>query len=100
VTLVGKRHAERTSYSILVNLGIRDTIAETGNDYVQIAERLATDREFLQSIRRRIAAALRNSVLTDMVTHTRNLERAYLSALELRAPEALDDDRHHARSRG
>ena len=100
VTLVGRRHAERTSYSILVNLGIRDTIAETGNDYVQIAERLATDRDFMRALRLRIASALQNSALTDGVAHTRNLERAYLSALEQRAPEALDDDHYHARSLG
>ena len=100
VTLVGRRHGERTSYSILANLGIRDTIAETGNDYVQIAEHLATDREFMQSLRQRIAAALRNSALTDMVAHTRHLEHAYLTALAQRAPEALHDARHDVRSLG
>jgi predicted O-linked N-acetylglucosamine transferase (SPINDLY family) len=30
VTLVGRRHAERTSYSILTNLGVTETIAQTG----------------------------------------------------------------------
>ena len=29
--------------------------------------------------------------LTDMPAHTRNLERAYLAALALRAPESVDD---------
>ncbi|MGE5171588.1 MAG: tetratricopeptide repeat protein, partial [Rudaea sp.] len=37
VTLVGGRHSERTSYSILVNLGVTETIAHTGGDYVAIA---------------------------------------------------------------
>jgi predicted O-linked N-acetylglucosamine transferase (SPINDLY family) len=39
VTLVGKRHGERTTYSILETLGARATIAHTGRDYVDIAER-------------------------------------------------------------
>ncbi len=43
VTLVGKRHGERTSFSILRNLGVTATIAETGRDYVEIAGRLADD---------------------------------------------------------
>jgi hypothetical protein len=34
---------------------------------------------------------LRSSALTDMVAHTRNLEAAYVRALEARAPQALRD---------
>lgn len=91
VTLVGGRHAERTSLSILVNLGVTDTIAQTGGDYADIAVRLATDGAFMQAVRARIAAGLRDSALTDMAAHTRHLEDAYVTALELRAPEALED---------
>jgi predicted O-linked N-acetylglucosamine transferase (SPINDLY family) len=93
VTLVGGRHAERTSFSILTNLGVTDTVAQTGGEYVDIALRLATDRAFMQAVRARIAAGLRDSALTDMVAHTRHLEAAYVAALELRAPEALDSAR-------
>jgi predicted O-linked N-acetylglucosamine transferase (SPINDLY family) len=89
VTLVGKRHAERTSYSILANLGVTETIAHTGGDYVAIAVRLATDSAFMQAVRERIAAGLAHSPLTDMEAHTRHLEAAYLRAVEARAPESL-----------
>ncbi|HEX6795811.1 MAG TPA: tetratricopeptide repeat protein [Casimicrobiaceae bacterium] len=89
VTLVGRRHAERTSFSILTNLGVTDTIAQTGADYVDIAVRLATDRAFMQAVRARFASGLRASALTDMAAHTRHLEAAYLAALEHGAPEAL-----------
>ena len=89
VTLVGRRHAERTSYSILTNLGVPDTIAQSGADYVAIAVRLATDRAFMRHVRERIAAGLRHSPLTDMAAHARHLEDAYVSALERLAPEAL-----------
>jgi protein O-GlcNAc transferase len=89
VTLVGRRHAERASYSILANLGVTETVAHSGGDYVAIAERLATDPTFMQSVRERIAAGLTRSPLTDMDAHTRHLEAAYLRALEARAPESL-----------
>ena len=89
VTLVGRRHAERTSYSILANLGVTDTIAQTGSEYVAIAERLATDGAFMRAVRERIAAGLRGSALTDMDAHTRHLEDAYVRALAARAPEVL-----------
>ncbi|MBU6486165.1 MAG: tetratricopeptide repeat protein, partial [Betaproteobacteria bacterium] len=96
VTLAGSRHAERSSYSILVNLGVTDTIAHTGAEYVDIAARLAGDAQRMRSTREAIARGIAHSALTDMPSHTRNLERAYLSALAQRAPEALamaEDDR-------
>jgi predicted O-linked N-acetylglucosamine transferase (SPINDLY family) len=89
VTLVGRRHAERTSYSILANLGVTDTVAETGGDYVALAVRLATDAAFMHTVRERIAAGIRLSPLTDMDAHVRHLEAAYVEALARRAPDAL-----------
>jgi predicted O-linked N-acetylglucosamine transferase (SPINDLY family) len=91
VTLVGHRHAERTSYSILCNLGVTQTIATSGTEYVDIAVRLATEPRFMQSTRAAIADALPASPLTDVVAHTRSLERAYVDALRARAPDALAD---------
>ena len=91
VTLIGHRHAERTSYSILTNLGVTQTIAKSGTEYVDIAVRLATDAAFMQSTRAAIANALPASVLTDIVAHTRNLERAYIDGLRARAPDVLAD---------
>jgi predicted O-linked N-acetylglucosamine transferase (SPINDLY family) len=91
VTLVGRRHAERTSYSILTNLGVTETIAQTGGEYVDIAVRLAADPGFMRAVRTRIVDALPASPLTDMPANTRNLERAYVSALAQRAPESLAD---------
>ncbi len=89
VTLVGKRHGERTAYSILTNLGVTETIAHSGREYVEICARLATDRDFMRTVRERIRAGIAHSPLTDAVGHTRALERAYLDALAQRAPEAL-----------
>ena len=89
VTLLGKRHGERTAYSILANLGVTETVAQSGREYVDIAARLANDAEFMRDVRERIRAGIARSALTDRVGHTRALERAYVEALAMRAPEAL-----------
>jgi len=81
VTLCGKKHGERTSYSILENLGVRETMAASGSEYVDIAVRLATDLEFMSRVRAGIGAGLRHSTLIDMRQHARALEAAYEDAL-------------------
>jgi protein O-GlcNAc transferase len=91
VTLVGAKHGERCGYSMLANLGAMHTVAASGTQYVEIAVRLATDAAFMTEVRGAILAGLESSPLTDMVAHTRNLERAYERALELRYPDALAD---------
>ena len=89
VTLVGRAHAERSSYSILTNLGAALTVATSGREYVDIAVRLATDAAFGAEVRAAIRAGLERSPLTDMDAHTRNLEQAYVEALRQRFPPAL-----------
>jgi predicted O-linked N-acetylglucosamine transferase (SPINDLY family) len=90
VTLVGRRHGERTSYSILANLGVQETAAQSGREYVEIAVRLAEDPAFMAGVRTRIREGLAHSPLTDMVAHTRNLEAAYVAALRQRCPDVLE----------
>ena len=89
VTLVGKRHGERSSYSILANLGVLATVAQGGREYAEIAVRLATDAGFMAEVRSAIRANLGHCALTDLAAHTRNLEAAYLRAIAECAPEAL-----------
>ncbi|HUH91977.1 MAG TPA: hypothetical protein VL742_02380, partial [Casimicrobiaceae bacterium] len=91
VTLVGRRHGERSTYSILANLGVMQTVAASGSEYVAIAVRLATDPTFKAEVKAAIRAGLERSPLVDMASHTRNLEDAYVRALEQRYPEALAD---------
>lgn len=81
VTLCGRKHGERTSYSILANLGVTQTVATSGSEYVAIAVRLAADPAFRSEVRAAIAAGLASSALTDMPRHTRALEAAYERAL-------------------
>jgi predicted O-linked N-acetylglucosamine transferase (SPINDLY family) len=89
VTLCGRRHGERSSYSILANLGVLDTVARNPGEYVAISVRLAEDRSFSARVKAAIRAGLARSPLTDMDAHTRSVERAYLTALERRYPAAL-----------
>jgi predicted O-linked N-acetylglucosamine transferase (SPINDLY family) len=91
VTLVGRRHGERSSYSILKNLGETRTVAQSGKEYVEIAKRLANDRAFMDDVRAGIRRGLEHSPLVDMEQHCRHLEEAYLSALEMKAPEVFDE---------
>jgi len=89
VALVGKPHGERSTYSLLANLGVLTTVAQGGREFCDIAVRLATDAAFMAEVRAAIRAGVEHSVLTDQVSHTRNLESAYLRALAERAPDAL-----------
>jgi len=91
VTLVGRAHSERSSYSILTNVGAAHTVATSGREYVDIAVRLATDAGFAAEVRAAIGAGVERSPLTDMDAHTRNLEQAYVEALQQRFPAALAD---------
>jgi len=91
VTLVGRRHGERTSYSILSNLGATATIAHSGREYVDLAVRLAEDASFAADVREAIARGLASSPLVDGPAYTRHLEAAYLAAIGEVAPQALAD---------
>ncbi|HXX86220.1 MAG TPA: tetratricopeptide repeat protein [Casimicrobiaceae bacterium] len=89
VTLCGRKHGERTSHSILANLGVTQTVTESGTEYVAVAVRLATDPTFRAEVKSAIAAGLVSSALTDMSRHTRALEAAYENALAQRDPNVL-----------
>lgn len=88
VTLAGRRNQERTSTSILTNLGVPDLIAHSEAQYVELACKLALDHVFGNEMQMKIRAGLKKSTLTDMDAHVRSLEQAYLKALA--AVEARD----------
>ena len=88
VTLVGKRHGERTSYSILANLGVTQPIAQSGREYVDIAVRLADGRRVhARGARGDPRAASRSSPLIDMPrAHARARGAPIVAALRATAP--------------
>ena len=81
VTRVGARHAERMGYSILMHLGLTQTIAQTDDGYVELAVRLAQEPAFRADTRTAVASALRDPAVTDPVRYVRALEAAYERAL-------------------
>jgi len=81
VTLVGQRHAERMTYSILQHLGLHETIAATDDAYVALAIRLALDRAFRTSQCAAIERAFADPRLTDPRHYAQALEDAYVRAL-------------------
>jgi predicted O-linked N-acetylglucosamine transferase (SPINDLY family) len=82
VTLVGQRHSERASYSILMNLGVQGSIAASEAEYIEIACHLALDKVARKKIKGEIQRGLKNSTLVDISGYVRNLEAAYTRALE------------------
>lgn len=81
VTLTGRRQGERMSLSILTHLGVADTIAQSEDEYVAIALRLAREPEWRQTIAQRIAQQLQDSSFADARHYARALEETYLEAL-------------------
>lgn len=80
VTLVGKAHRQRVTFSMLKNIGVEDTIAWSENQYVEIAVRLARDPQALADLRQRIAQQTRQSILCDVPRFTRQMEAAFQQA--------------------
>lgn len=90
VTMCGKRHGERSSFSILKNIGVTETITQNRQEYVEVVSRLATDRQFYAAVKEKILAGLSQSPLVDMDNHTRNLEAAYIQALMRKGVEGFN----------
>ncbi|MEO8674029.1 MAG: hypothetical protein ABI569_00520 [Casimicrobiaceae bacterium] len=76
VTRVGGRHAERMGYSILMHLGLTQTIAQTDDGYIDLAVRLARNRAFRDDARADVARAMDDPAVTDPVRYARALEAA------------------------
>jgi predicted O-linked N-acetylglucosamine transferase (SPINDLY family) len=77
VTLCGDRHAGRMVSSVLAAAGLTDCIAQTPEEYITIACRLASSPDSLQSIRQGLRARMAQSVLCDAKSFTKRLEDAY-----------------------
>jgi predicted O-linked N-acetylglucosamine transferase (SPINDLY family) len=77
VTLLGQRVTGRASASFLTTLGLTDLVAQTPDEYVEIAARLAGDLERLARERATLRERLLTSPLGDAALYTRAVEAAY-----------------------
>ena len=75
ITLAGRSCVSRQGVSILSHLDLQELIAETPDDYVQIAARLARDFGKLRNFRRTLRDRMRSSTLADARGSHGNLRR-------------------------
>jgi len=81
VTLIGPSFFERLSYSNLSNAGLGDFCATTPEHYVEIALRLAGDRERRRSLRHGLRAQIRAHPLGQAERWVRNFEATVAHAV-------------------
>lgn len=79
VTLKGDCLAGRHSTSILTHSGLAELVADSTEQYVAIASRLAADVASLSKQRAALRSQIANSPLCDAKSFTRGLEAAYRS---------------------
>ncbi|MEX2112345.1 MAG: tetratricopeptide repeat protein [Pirellulales bacterium] len=77
VTLAGATYASRFGSSAHVNLGLRELIADSPQQYVAIATELANDLDRLRLLRASLRERMASSPLLDFAGFTRHLEAAY-----------------------
>jgi predicted O-linked N-acetylglucosamine transferase (SPINDLY family) len=77
ITLAGDKHASRVGVSLLSNIGLPELIAQTEEEYIEIAVKLSEDMEKLQSLRERLRDMTANSPLTNSERFTAELEDRY-----------------------
>ncbi len=77
ITLVGQTVVGRAGLSQLTNLGLAEFIAQTPEQYVQIAARLAGDLERLAHLRATLRTRMSQSKLMDAKAYARGVEAAY-----------------------
>lgn len=77
VTRAGALGFARSGASILGNVGLRELVAESDAQYLEIAAALANDRQRLRALQRGLRARMQASPLMDAPGFLRDLEDAY-----------------------
>ena len=80
VTLAGPTHVSRTGVSLLRQVGLEELIADSKEDYVRRAIRLAGDLERLREMRRTLRERMRRSPLMDARRIANAWEQAFRAA--------------------
>ena len=82
VTCAGETFPSRVAGSLLTAIGVPELITYNLNNYYHLALELATNRESLAAIRRKIIANRDTAPLFDSELFTRNLEQVYLKIID------------------
>ncbi|MBF0282562.1 MAG: hypothetical protein HQM07_08380 [Zetaproteobacteria bacterium] len=90
VTLAGKSHVQRVSYSILKHIGFEPCIAFTEEEYIEKAVNLALNPQGLTLLRKVLPMLLMNTSMGQPEPFVANLEQAYLLAWQDKMGSAWD----------
>jgi predicted O-linked N-acetylglucosamine transferase (SPINDLY family) len=77
VTRKGATFAGRVAASLLQAIGLPDLVTHTTEEYEELAFRLATERELLDSVKQRLVRNRATTSLFDTAAFTKHLEAAY-----------------------
>ena len=77
ISLAGQRFIERLSASMLQAVGLGELVADSVDDYISLAVRLAGDEPRRRSLRAGLRVQLLSSPLCDAEDLTRTLEMTY-----------------------
>jgi protein O-GlcNAc transferase len=82
VTRKGATFAGRVAASLLQAIGLPDLVTNTAEEYEELAFRLATEKELLDSIKQRLVRNRATRSLFDTAAFTKHLEAAYRMIVE------------------
>jgi predicted O-linked N-acetylglucosamine transferase (SPINDLY family) len=77
VTLIGQTVVGRAGWSQLCNLGLKELAAKNGDEFVQIASKLAKDTQRLSELRQGLRQRMKDSPLCNARRFAQNVETAY-----------------------
>ncbi len=77
ITLAGPTHTSRVGVSLLSQIGAPEFVAETPEEFVAIAQRLAADIPAIEQLRHDLRVKMLGSPLFDYATLARNFEAAF-----------------------
>ncbi len=77
ISLAGSTHVSRVGVSLLTSVGLPELVAETPEQYVDVAAKLANDASRLNDLHLTLRERMRRSPLTDGRGLARNIEAAY-----------------------
>lgn len=77
VTLAGRTHVSRVGVSLLTNMGLKELVAQSPEEYVETAVALAQNAPGLQELRSTLRQRMQSSPLMDGPRFARNVEDVY-----------------------
>lgn len=78
ITLAGRHHHTRFGASLLKNIGLEKLCADSHEEYIQAAVRLATDKKELSRLHQTIRRRMKKTPVMDEMQYMAELETAFL----------------------